>query len=351
MEKKRYYRDLCLVLALTVVVLLVLGNRTAAFGQSVIKLTFAHHAPPAPHLAGQAYANWAQRIEKATNDRVKMLIYPASSLIAQKDQYEAMTGGIADIGQLDMVFNPKQFPLNSVLIEPPGLAFPNSAVRNRVWRDLWAKFPEMQAELKGVKALFMYDSPINSLQFVQKKAVRTPGDMKGMRVASGALLFPILRAWGAVEVDIPFSERYMALDKGAVDGSFCPVAYSGGFRLYEVTKSTTLNVGAIPTMSTFFVVNEKIWNRLPPDIQKVFMDNSDYGMTEIDKAFALDEQHGLDLAKKAGHIVIKTTPEEYELWTKPLLPLQDKWVAVREAKGLPARAVMEETKRLLAKYK
>ena len=184
----------------------------------------------------------------------------------------------------------------------------------------------------------------------QKIEAHSPADIKGMRIAAPPTHFPILRAWGAIEVDIPFNDRYMALERGTVDGSSAPMGVSHGVRLYEVTKSTALNLGALPQATTFIVMNEKVWSGLPPDIQKVFMDNDESGMLEMDKALALEEKQGLDAVMKAGHTVTTATPDEYKLWTKPLLPLQDKWVAEREAMGLPARAIVEETKRLISVY-
>jgi TRAP-type transport system periplasmic protein len=337
-------------LFLIFVTALTIGYGTPAPAQPVIKLTLSHNMPTPPHVSGQAFLNWAQRIEQQSNGRVKIVIYPAATLVAPKDQYDALAGGVADMGSLGMYYNPQQFPLGSIITAVAGLSFSNVQARNRVFQELLTKFPEIQVELKGVKVLFMYTLPPNSLQFVKRIAAHSPADIKGMRIAAPAGFFPILRAWGAVEVDIPFTERYMALDKGTIDGSSVPMGPVQGARLYEVTKSTVMNTGALPQAASLVVMNEKTWNRLPPDIKKVFFDNNEYGMLEIDKAILVEEQQGIDSSKRVGHTIVTATPEEYQLWTKPLLPLQERWVAEREAKGKPARAVFEETKRLLAKY-
>jgi TRAP-type transport system periplasmic protein len=351
MEKKGLSKKLtCVALALISGVVLGIGSSTPAFAQPVIKLTLAHTMPAPPNISGQAWINWSQRIEKQSNGRVKISVYPAGTMIAPKDEYDALAGGVADMGNVDIHFNPQQFPLNSIISILPGLPFPSVQSRYQVWRELYAKFPEMRAELKGLKVLFIYALAPNSLQFVKRVEVHTPADIKGMRIASPPLFFPILRAWGAVEVDIPFTDRYMALEKGTIDGSSLPMAVVHGMRIYEVTKASAMNVGALPQLAAFAVMNEKTWDRLPPDVQKVFTDNNEYGMLEINGALAAEEKQGIDSVTKAGHTIVTATPEEYKLWTKPLLPLQDKWVAEREAKGLPARAVLEETKRLLTKY-
>jgi TRAP-type transport system periplasmic protein len=343
--KKIIYFFLCLAFAAG----LAISYPTAAPAQPVIRLMFSHPMPPPPNVSGQACLNWAQRIENQSNGRVKITILPASAMVAQKDQYDALAGGVVDIGSMQY-FDPQQFPLGSVITAVPGLSFPSIQARYQVWRELFAKFPEMQKELKGVKVLFMFALAPNSMQFVKKIAVHSPTDIKGMRIAAPPSFFPILRAWGAVEVDIPSGDRYMALDKGAIEGSSLPMGPVAGRRIYEVTKSTVMNTGALPQAVSLIGVNEKVWNRLPSDVQKIFTDNNEYGMIELEKAMVAEEQQGIDAVKKAGQTVVIATPEEYKAWTAPLLPLQNKWAADIEAKGLPAKAVIEEAKRLLSKY-
>jgi TRAP-type C4-dicarboxylate transport system substrate-binding protein len=339
----------CALLLILAVGLIILDGKPA-YTQPVIKLTLSHKAPPLPSLSGKAFDNWAKRIEKQANGRVAITIYPGGTLISAKDEIDALVGGVADIGVIGLQVDPQRLRLNNIVSSVPGLSFPSIQARYQVWQELFNKFPEIQKELKGLKVLFMYAQAPNSLQFVKKIAAHSPADIKGIRIASPPSFFPILRAWGAIEVDIPYSDRYMALEKGTIDGSSLPMGMVGSLRIFEVVKAVAMNLGAQPQVTSFVAFNEKTWNRLPPDIQKVFTDNNEYGMLEITKAIDAEEKEGLDKAIKAGLTIVTATPEEYNLWTKPLLPLQDKWVAETEAKGLPGKRVVEETKRLLGKY-
>lgn len=81
-----------------------------------------------------------------------------------------------------------------------------------------------------------------------------------------------------------------------------------------------------------------------------FTDNNGFGMAEMNRAVTSQEKQGVEDVTKAGHTIATATPEEYRLWTEPLLPLQDKWITELEAKCLPARPVLVETKLLLTKY-
>ena len=44
------------------------------------------------------------------------------------------------------------------------------------------------------------------------------------------------------------------------------------------------------------------------------------------------------------------TPQELKLWKEAVQPVHEKWIADTEAKGLPAKAVYDEAKRLIKEY-
>ena len=44
------------------------------------------------------------------------------------------------------------------------------------------------------------------------------------------------------------------------------------------------------------------------------------------------------------------TPEEIKLWQEAVQPVHKKMIAEREAKGLPARTIYEDIKRLVRGY-
>jgi TRAP-type C4-dicarboxylate transport system substrate-binding protein len=56
------------------------------------------------------------------------------------------------------------------------------------------------------------------------------------------------------------------------------------------------------------------------------------------------------MAKEMGHQIYQPTAEEMKLWRQAVQPVHEKWIADTEAKGLPARAVYEEAKRLIKEY-
>ena len=188
------------------------------------------------------------------------------------------------------------------------------------------------------------------MQFVDKREVHLPEDIKGLRIATGGGFLPILAAWPCTPVDVPFSERYLALEKGTVDGSFIMFGGFHSMKFYEVTKSLVYNMAAIPQATSPLVSSEAAWNDLPADIQQIFLDSIDYGMTTTWQHNNEEEEAGMQDAIDHGLLMYECTPEEYQVWTELLLPIRDEWIAKKEADGLPGKAIVEEAERLHAQY-
>jgi TRAP-type transport system periplasmic protein len=141
-----------------------------------------------------------------------------------------------------------------------------------------------------------------------------------------------------------------------LDAAFGDRILQFSFKWYEVTKCRTNFPTGIWTSPLMTSINWNVWNKLPPDVQKIFNDLSGVSMSKIagqarDKAD--DKFYGLITAydKKAGNPEIYTIPDsEYQRWVKATAPVLDKWMADMEAKGLPAKAIIEDQRSLIKKY-
>jgi TRAP-type C4-dicarboxylate transport system substrate-binding protein len=98
------------------------------------------------------------------------------------------------------------------------------------------------------------------------------------------------------------------------------------------------------------LMNLKTWNSLPPDIQKIFEDLDPWLTEELIKVDVGYIAMVIGKAKEMGHTFITPTPAEMELWREAVQPVHDKWIADNEAKGLPAKKVYKEAKKLIKKY-
>jgi len=103
-----------------------------------------------------------------------------------------------------------------------------------------------------------------------RRAIQTPDDLKGlkMRVPQQEVYIVNAEALGVNPQELPYSEVYMALKTGVVDGQDNALSNIWDYKIYEVQKYLSLsNYGTGPDP---FMVNLEWYNTLSPDLQKLF---------------------------------------------------------------------------------
>ncbi|MGM8212832.1 DctP family TRAP transporter solute-binding subunit [Virgibacillus sp. W0430] len=99
------------------------------------------------------------------------------------------------------------------------------------------------------------------------REIKTPEDMKGLkfRVMSSGILADHFEALGAGATVISFSELYMALQQGTVDGQENPYNNIESQKFHEVQSYLTETAHSIATYP--LIVNKEFWGGLPEDIR------------------------------------------------------------------------------------
>jgi TRAP-type C4-dicarboxylate transport system substrate-binding protein len=321
--------------------------------QKAIKLTYSDHNPPNAWCTVNGTEPWLKRIEKATDGKVQIERYYAESLAKGTDAWMGLKTGVVDMAWCAQGYWAGVTPLSDV-ITLPFLPFKNGRQAGGILWKLREKYPEIQKEYADVHVLVFHATPPISL-ITSKKPVKTMEDLKGLklRVLAGPPT-DVFKAMGAVPVLLGMPDVYLAMQKGTIDGSGIPLGTLEIFNLYEVAKYWT----HVPITTSYFTVsmNKAKWNSLPPDIQKAITSVCGY---EGSRTYAYDFHDSYDQpvrkemddwVKKGGQKL-----EEYDLpkaeldrWIEAAgRPVWDRWVAGMEAKGLPGKAVLADTLKLI----
>jgi TRAP-type C4-dicarboxylate transport system substrate-binding protein len=344
MKKKQYLR---LLGSLILVLIIIISTSLAVHAQQPIKLRCYYHTSP---VGGQAlfYKEWIKKVEEETKGRLDIVFYPGASLGPPMEAYKMIESGAVDMGCVIAGFFPGRFPLTDV-VQLPFLGLPSAVVGSRVYWDLYEKFPEFRKEYQNVKVLILYSdapTPIGS-----NKAIRRAEDVKGLKIrALSGSPTEMLKALGGSPVLMPPGDIYTSMERNVIDGWMISWEACEGNRLQEVTKYfTTANMYQPALM---FLMNLNVWKKLPPDIQKIVEEHSGAAGAEFfGKGFDRANKEGIEMVQKMkGREVIPLKPEQVKKWTKICKPIWNKWTADTEAKGLPGKAVLSETQKLVAKY-
>ncbi|OPY75997.1 MAG: Lactate-binding periplasmic protein precursor [Syntrophorhabdus sp. PtaU1.Bin058] len=306
----------------------------SAFSQAqTFKLTYSHFWPVG-HQVTESLAEWAKEIEKRTNGRVKTVMFPGGTLTPADKCYDGVVKGISTVCSSALSYTRGRFPLMEVSDLPLGYktALAAAKLSNAVYKKFQPK------ELDDVKVMFFHATGPTILH--TKKPVRKLEDLKGMKIRTTGLGAKIITALGATPVAMPMGDTYDALSKGVVEGSTAPIASLEGFKWGEVVKYTTENFGTAFTTVFFVVMNKKVWNSMPPDIQKTIEQVNEEWVEKIGKIWDKYDQAGRNFTLKLGNTIIPLSKEEDARWAKKVRTTLDDYVKVTNAKNLPGNEVL-----------
>ncbi len=99
------------------------NEQTATNGGSdeVTTLRFSHFLTATDNINTEGFEPWAQKIEEESNGRLKVEIYPSSTLSEAGATYDASAKGTIDIGMQVQGYTAGRFPLTQI-VELPGIS-------------------------------------------------------------------------------------------------------------------------------------------------------------------------------------------------------------------------------------
>jgi C4-dicarboxylate-binding protein DctP len=304
-----------LILAASVAALALVGPASA---QAPIVIKFSHVvATNTPK--GAAAEKFKELAEKYTDGKVKVEIYPNSTLYKDKEELEALQlGAVQMLAPSNSKFGPigvREFEVFDLPYILPDL----TTLRKVTDGPLGAKLLKL-LEPKGMTGLAYWDNGFK--QMSANKKLITPEDYKGLkfRIQSSKVLESQFRALGAIPQVMAFGEVYQALQTGVVDGQENTTSNIFTQKMHEVQKFMTMtNHGYIGYV---VVVNKKFWDGLPPDIrtqcEKAMKEATAFGNGQSVK----ENDDALAEIKKAGRTEIDTlTPEQDAAMRKAMEPV------------------------------
>lgn len=310
----------------------------------VIKLSYSIFFP-ATHEQCIAGENWAREIEKRTGGRVKIDVYSGGTLAKANETYNAVSGGIADIGMSCFAYTQGRFPVMEAVDLP--LGYPDGKTATLVANEFYNTM--QPAELNDVKVLYLHAHGPGLLH--TKKPVKSLADMKGLKVRSTGFSGKVVSALGGIPVAMPQPDTYEALQKGVVDGTFAPMETLKGWKQGEVIKYTTNTRDIGYTTGMFVVMNKQKWEKLPADIQQIFTAVSQEWIAVHGETWDKVDRDGLAFTRERGNEIIELDQQQSALWAAAVRPVLDEYIAGMQKKNLPGEQAVAELQNLIKQYK
>jgi C4-dicarboxylate-binding protein DctP len=322
-----------LVSALAAFCAALLLTTASALAQQPIVIKFSHVvAVDTPK--GKGAERFKQLAEERTKGRVKVEVYPNSSLFKDGEEMEALQLGSVQILAPSLAkFGPlgvRDFEVFDLPYIFDSYAELHKVTEGKVGRDLFKKL-----EGKGIVGLAYWDNGFKDMS--ANKPIRMPGDYKGlkMRIQSSKVLGDQMKALGAIPQVMAFSEVYQAMQTGVVDGSENPPSNFYTQKMHEVQKYLALtNHGYL---GYAVIANKKFWDGLPADIRSA-LDGAMKDATKYANDIAKKENDdAIEAVKKSGKTeIITLTDAEKAALKKALVPVH------KENESRIGKAVIDE---------
>ena len=242
-------------------VVFVFAQPALAADPIVIKFS---HVVAADTPKGKASEFFAKRAAELTGGKVKVEVYPNSTLYKDKEEMEALQiGAVQMLAPSLAKFGPlgvREFELFDL-----PFIFDNETELHKVTTGPVGKMLFTKLESKGIKGLAYWDNGFKVMS--ANRPLKMPDDYKGlkMRIQSSKVLEAQMRAVGALPQVMAFSEVYQALQTGVVDGTENPPSNLYTQKMYEVQKNVSItNHGYL---GYAVITNKKFWDGLPADIR------------------------------------------------------------------------------------
>jgi len=271
-------------------------------------LKISHQFPASSGVDGDFRDRLARRfaaeVEKRTGGKLKVAIYPGSSLMRVNAQFGAVRKGALDMTVLPLSYAGGEVPeLNISLI--PGLV--TSYEQGYSWKkaEIGRALTQLLAD-KGVVLVSWIWQAGGAVS--RSKAVIVPEDVKGLKVRGGSREMDLVtKAAGGATLSFPSNETYAAMQTGAADAVTTSATSLLSFRLAEVSKHLTINkLGhSYWFMLEPLLMSKIVFDSLPKDQQQIVVQVG----TDLE-AFALDGARNDDRAVAAAYIKAGATVHE-----------------------------------------
>ncbi|MDY0093527.1 MAG: TRAP transporter substrate-binding protein [Candidatus Vecturithrix sp.] len=339
MNKKSVVNVVCILGA---AIFLACGTVSSVRAET-INLSFSVFFPPT-HAHAVASTHMAEEIERRTDGKVKITVFPGGTLTKSSMCYDGVVQGISDMCHSVFAYTRGRFPVMEVVDLPFG--YPNGKVATRVAYEFYKQMnPE---ELQDVKVLAIHAHGPGIL--AAKKDVHSLDALKGMKIRCTGLSAKLAEYLGAAPVAMPQNDAYEALQKGVVEGTFCPIETLKGWKQGEVIDYVIESQALSYTTSMFIVMNKQKYESLPPDVKQVFDEVGEEWVEVYGKIWDDADDAGRDFITELGKNIHGLTPEEEAKWVQAIEPIITEYQDTMETKGLPGREAVQTIKNLLEKY-
>lgn len=300
---------------------LPLAHTTTARGQTAndpIVIQFSH-VVGADTAKGKAALRFKKLAEARTAGRVRVEIYPDSTLYKDREELQALQIGAVQMLATSLSKLASVGGSDFEVFDLPFLFKDHAAFRAAVDGPVGATLLQ-RLEPSGLQGLAFWDNGFKV--FTANRPLLTPADFRGIkvRIQSSRILVSQMKALGADVSIHPMANVYEALRSGQLDGQENVPANIYTQHLHEVQSH--LSVTRHGYLAYVVLVNREFWSKLPADIREALRLAMREATQYANSIAEAENERALELLKASGKLSVhEPTTSMLALWREALAPV------------------------------
>lgn len=262
------------------------------------------HVTQESHIWHQTAVKFGEELEKLSDGRFTVNLYPSSQLGQEKDYMLLLETGALDAAMLTNGYmSTREESLNAWF-----LPFTFNTIEEAIEMT---KTEESQAllgtlNIQGIKGLgFIFAG--NRHMLLSDGEVQSPDDLYGkkMRILGSPIMQMFWGEMGASPTAMPLSEVYTALQTGVIDGMDIDLDALMTEKYYETAENLTITNHM--TFPAVFVISEKVYNDLPEEDQAIVDEATKRAIAWANEETVKRETETLQTLREKGINVVDLT--------------------------------------------
>ncbi|MAS10628.1 TRAP transporter substrate-binding protein [Salinisphaera sp.] len=239
-------------------------------GQAAETIKFGHVGQPGS-LMDKTAKEFAKRANEKLGDKAEVRVYGSSQLGSDTQMLRKLKLGTIDMSLPSTVMS--SVAPSFALFEMPFLVNDREHMARIRESELISGKLDEAAASQNYKILGVWENGFRNITN-NERPISSPDDLKGikLRTPNGQWRVRMFKSYGANPTPMPYSETFVALQTGAVDGQENPLAQIYPARFYEVQKYLSLSRHVY---TPAYVLAGASWQRMPEDVRSVLKETAE----------------------------------------------------------------------------
>ncbi len=226
--------------------------------------------PQPTQLHGATTERFANLLQQKLGSEYTVKFYHSSQLGKDKELMQKLKLGTVHFSLPSSIM--ASIVPEFAVFDMPFIIKDRSHVQRVEQHIFWQKLAP-KAEAKGYKIIALWENGIRHISN-SKRPVYTPADLKGLKIRTPKSTWRVamFSEWGASPTPMAFSEVFVGLQTGVIDGQENPLGTIWGAKLYEVQSHVSLTGHVY--IPAYLTTSVKVWNSLPAEVRQAALEAS-----------------------------------------------------------------------------